>query len=228
MREGVEKLHLQVNKENEGQKHKFSVTESSELSTTSSQHSRKESESSSLDSRQGSGRHSEFRPIFHDGANVISPEVARPRVVNSKSMTLDFVKTSPLPNVQGESDDETENSGNKKPRRIKKRGGSKKRKNRLHHQEKIAGDLPTAVDLPTPTTESSVSDGLLPCDSHEEGVFEMDNDEDMPTPVGNIPRTVSLPIIEENKMEMTEGWASSQYVSAFHPFSDGDLTPIVR
>ncbi|XP_064651749.1 phosphatidate phosphatase LPIN2-like isoform X2 [Lineus longissimus] len=215
MREGVEKLHREVKGE---QERKYSVAES-EISTTSSQHSQKESESS-LDSKQDSGQYSEFRPIFHDGANAINQGIARPRVVNSKSMTLDILKATSSQHVGGDSDDETENSGNKKPRRTKKRVGSKKRKNRMNHQEKVTGDLSSAV-------ESSSSDVRVPCDNHEEGVFEMDNEDDIATPVVNLPRTISLPIIEENKMEMTEGWASSQYVSAFHPFSDGDLTPIV-
>ncbi len=40
-------------------------------------------------------------------------------------------------------------------------------------------------------------------------------------------RTHSMPIIEARN-QRTEEWANTQFASAFHPFSDGDLTPLVR
>ncbi len=40
-------------------------------------------------------------------------------------------------------------------------------------------------------------------------------------------RTVSLPVIKDS-VQMTEEWCNSHQASAFHPFSDTDITPIMR
>ena len=50
----------------------------------------------------------------------------------------------------------------------------------------------------------------------------MDPDDDVTPTVAR----VSLPNVEEDRMGRTDEWASTtQFTSAFHPFSDGDLTP---
>ncbi|CAH1773471.1 unnamed protein product [Owenia fusiformis] len=38
---------------------------------------------------------------------------------------------------------------------------------------------------------------------------------------------ISLPSLEENRNERTDDWANSHYASHFHPFSDGDITPVM-
>lgn len=42
---------------------------------------------------------------------------------------------------------------------------------------------------------------------------------------GGMSKSVSLPLIEENNQKRVETWARS---SSFHPFSDTDITPLVR
>jgi len=67
---------------------------------------------------------------------------------------------------------------------------------------------------------SSIEDG------NEEILFTLDMSEEEPELV-NIARTTSLPMIHGDRKEATEAWASHQYASSCHPFSDGDITPIV-
>lgn len=61
--------------------------------------------------------------------------------------------------------------------------------------------------------------------------FQVDEGE---APVPNISssmsKTVSLPIVHESSMIRTESWAINSYhkQSHFHPFSDTDITPLVR
>ena len=74
---------------------------------------------------------------------------------------------------------------------------------------------------------------------HDDDIFTMEMDLEDPDNedgssgdrpglhIGSVARTVSMPIIETKKA-MTEEWANTQYASTCHPFSDGDLTPIVR
>lgn len=72
--------------------------------------------------------------------------------------------------------------------------------------------------------------GSIPEFHDHEGIFEMDpasGDEEI-LQLTSMGRTVSLPLIEDSRMQMTEEWANSQLASQCYPFSDGDLTPIVR
>lgn len=61
----------------------------------------------------------------------------------------------------------------------------------------------------------------------EDGLFTLDMSEDEMELV-SMGRTVSLPAIHGNRHQATEAWANHQYASSCHPFSDGDITPIVR
>ena len=72
------------------------------------------------------------------------------------------------------------------------------------------------------------------CEFPEEAMFDMDMDEDeldfsRPPAITmtSMGRTVSMPIIR-GKNKRVDEWANTQYASHFHPFSDGDITPIVR
>ena len=75
-------------------------------------------------------------------------------------------------------------------------------------------------------SNESGSSGDLP----DEPLFdlELSGDEiDSGTVLSSVGRTVSLPLIEDKQVR-TDEWADSQYAAAFHPFSDGDLTPLLR
>ena len=58
---------------------------------------------------------------------------------------------------------------------------------------------------------------MTPVGSLEEGLMSM-------TSMG---RTISMPVIQSST-SMTEDWCNSHSASAFHPFSDTDITPITR
>jgi len=75
-------------------------------------------------------------------------------------------------------------------------------------------------------SNESGSSGDLP----DEPLFdlELSSDEIDGTPVlTSVGRTVSMPLID-HKQVRTDEWANSQYAAAIHPFSDGDLTPLLR
>ena len=64
-----------------------------------------------------------------------------------------------------------------------------------------------------------------------------DGEEAEMTPIGSVEeslmglttmgRTISMPVIQDSA-SMTEDWCNSYSASAFHPFSDTDITPITR
>ena len=58
---------------------------------------------------------------------------------------------------------------------------------------------------------------MTPVDSMEDGLMSL-------TSMG---RTISMPVIK-GSTSMTEDWCNSHSASAFHPFSDTDITPITR
>ncbi|ELT87039.1 hypothetical protein CAPTEDRAFT_223314 [Capitella teleta] len=93
---------------------------------------------------------------------------------------------------------------------------SKRRKKRRLRKEDIKEPL---HDEPL-SAESS--------DFPEEVLFEleMSSEEDDAMVVPGVCHSMSMPIIQE-KLARTDEWANTQFASAFHPFSDGDITPIV-
>ena len=58
---------------------------------------------------------------------------------------------------------------------------------------------------------------MTPVESMEESLMSL-------TSMG---RTISMPVIQDSA-SMTEDWCNSHSASAFHPFSDTDITPIMR
>lgn len=59
-------------------------------------------------------------------------------------------------------------------------------------------------------------------------MFELDMSSEDTCDELTMSRTVSMPIIDDQRRQMVGEWRSSQHASAFHPFSDGDITPIMR
>jgi hypothetical protein len=93
-------------------------------------------------------------------------------------------------------------------------------------------------DLPKNTSNSknnhlevaSTESGGSSCDPHEEPLFDLElsgDETDQALLMTSMGRAVSMPLIED-KHARTDEWASSQYAAALHPFSDGDITPLVR
>lgn len=64
-------------------------------------------------------------------------------------------------------------------------------------------------------------------------IFDMDvtsDEEDLKPPPAppSMVKSVSLPLAEEDRMDRTDMWASSQFEAHLHPFSDTDVTPVGR
>ena len=64
-------------------------------------------------------------------------------------------------------------------------------------------------------------------DSEEAEVTPVGSAEDGLMSLTSVGRTISMPVIQ-GSTSMTEDWCNSHSASAFHPFSDTDITPITR
>ena len=100
----------------------------------------------------------------------------------------------------------------------------KKRRKKIERKrrEMFKDNTFTNVDEANEGDNSSV-DGQT-----DEMLFEMELSGEESYPDLSMSRTVSMPIIDDHRRLMVGEWASSQRASAFHPFSDGDITPIMR
>jgi len=86
-----------------------------------------------------------------------------------------------------------------------------------------------------PSTSQTVAEGEV----NNEEIFDMDDlstDDELSQLTsnmasGSMAKSISLPVVEENKLERTHEWASAhegfQYLNN-HPFSDTDLSPLAR
>ncbi len=103
----------------------------------------------------------------------------------------------------------------------------KKRRKRLaKKKELMKAHIISHLDPDDAGESGSSVEGGVP----DEGMFSLEmsaDEEQIELELSSMGRTVSMPIIDPRQAR-TDEWASSQYASAFHPFSDGDLTPIVR
>ena len=117
------------------------------------------------------------------------------------------------------------NNVNRKPK--------EKRKHRRKRSPSNIHGLPKNTSQPRNAqldVMSAESCGSSSCDIQEETLFdlELSGDEvDQALLMTTMGRTVSMPLID-HKHARTDEWASSQYAAALHPFSDGDITPLVR
>ena len=71
-------------------------------------------------------------------------------------------------------------------------------------------------------------------DAASDDIFEIEDlstDEELSRLTSNMSKSISLPVVEENKFDRTSDWASAHggfsYVNT-HPFSDTDLSPLAR
>ena len=106
----------------------------------------------------------------------------------------------------------------------KKRRKKIERKRREMH---LKDSLFSSVDEAANEGDNSSVDGGQP--SGENLMFDLDLSAEESLDELTMSRTVSMPIIDDSRRRDLVGeWASSQHASAFHPFSDGDITPILR
>ena len=101
----------------------------------------------------------------------------------------------------------------------------KRRKKLAKKKELMVAKMSTSSTGPGDDSGSSL-DGY----TQDLEVFDMDlsDQDDIDTSLmGSVSHSTSMPLIAD-KSFLTNEWAQSQYASAFHPFSDGDITPVVR
>ena len=87
----------------------------------------------------------------------------------------------------------------------------------LHYLLSQSNALLFAEELFPMDMSDSEEAELTPVGSAEDGLMSL-------TSMG---RTISMPVIQ-GSTSMTEDWCNSHSASAFHPFSDTDITPITR
>ena len=176
----------------------------------------------------------ETEPIIEETSETTTVDVEKTTTVDvEKTTTVDVEKTT---TVDVEKNTTAEKTDKKKTPKVKlenelapmshvKKVRGKRRKKKMEGERKEALDLKEMRKIKG--TKETMEDFL-----EQEGVFEMDfSDEEKEKEriqMMSMARTVSLPVIEENKFNMTDSWADSQYAAQLHPFSDGDITPIVR
>lgn len=106
----------------------------------------------------------------------------------------------------------TENETKDEPWKIKKKR-RRKRKN-----------MPTTSKIKSEATNVNTGDA-------EDEIFEMEDissDEEMARLMAGMPKSISLPAVEESKLDRTTDWATAHesfYLNP-HPFSDTDLSPL--
>ena len=132
----------------------------------------------------------------------------------------DVTVTTSLPNVKlenklnqskNDTSQDSESKSKKRKRRIRKKDSDDVI---LINRERVRHD-----------TGSNTSENY----GDDEDIFNMDISGDENTESNtSVTRTVSLPIIQEKRSDMTDSWVGRQFTSDFHPFSDGDITPILR
>ena len=109
----------------------------------------------------------------------------------------------------------TENETKNEPWKTRKKR-RRKRKNMPSTSSKIKSD----------TTNVNTGDA-------EDEIFEMEDissDEEMSRLMAGMPKSISLPAVEESKLDRTNEWATAHesfYLNP-HPFSDTDLSPLGR
>lgn len=73
--------------------------------------------------------------------------------------------------------------------------------------------------------------GLREDTGKDEDIFDIeldDSTDEEVSAINEMSRSVSLPNTEECRLQMTDDWATAQYETLLHPFSDTDLTPVGR
>ncbi|KAL5014363.1 hypothetical protein ScPMuIL_008633 [Solemya velum] len=71
--------------------------------------------------------------------------------------------------------------------------------------------------------------GLKEDMGRDEDIFDIELDESTDeeiSAINEMSRSVSLPNTEECRLQMTDDWATAQYETLLHPFSDTDITPV--
>lgn len=118
---------------------------------------------------------------------------------------------------------------------------SKRRRRKKFNSKPVKQTVESAVAGETMSSDI-VSTEML--DDNDEGVFQLELSEDdvamgqldecdchtavaSTTTLTDLRRNDSQPTIEE-KLRLTDEWADSQFASGLHPFSDGDITPVMR
>ena len=111
----------------------------------------------------------------------------------------------------------TENETKDEPWKTKKKR-RRKRKN-----------MPTVSNK----VKSEAGNSPVPGDAGEDEIFEMEDissDEELARLTAGMSKSISLPAVEESKLDRTTDWASAHesfYLNP-HPFSDTDLSPLGR
>ena len=159
---------------------------------------------------------------------VSEDSLLQPNCTSSTTQTTNLdLKTDSPSRLSVENITQTAHGASKTKRR-------KKRRIAIHSKKTNSGATAASRTSGSHLEVASVTSGSS-AEFPEEGLFDLELSSDEEEALNketsiilpNMGRTVSMPIIEE-RLARTEEWASNQYASAFHPFSDGDITPIVR
>ena len=125
---------------------------------------------------------------------------------------------------------------------VSKTGGTKSKRRR----RKKFNSKPVKQTMESAVASETTSSDVVPTEmlgDNDEGVFQLEMSED-DVAMGQLDecdchvamastttltdlRQDSQPTIEE-KLQLTDEWADSQFASGLHPFSDGDITPVMR
>jgi len=113
---------------------------------------------------------------------------------------------------------------NTPPKSSSSRETRQKRRKRRSKKAVVKKDSSSHLEV---TSQGSGSSGEYPDEAP--AMFELDMDEDELDFSANLSmgHSISMPVIA-GKQQRVDEWANTQYASHFHPFSDGDITPVVR